>query len=656
MEVQKPIHYVMDYETLSNLFLGVFEHYSEDIRHVFVVHELRNDFAAFVDFLRTNANNGQWHISYNGLGFDSQITHYILDNAHWLINLSGEEIARKIYQYAQRVIEKARLKEWSDYPEWKMKIKQIDIFKMNHWDGKSCSLKWIQYSTDWLNMEEMPLYHGYDVNDQEEIDMVIGYCINDVASTKKGFYLSAEQVSLRKSLTNTYGINLYSASEPRISKEIFAHFLAPKMGIDKKELKQMRTRRSHVIVKDIILPYIQFTSPEFQKVHEWYKNMVIDYTVRMTKEERKKKYSLSTVFKGCKTDFGLGGLHGVVPGHHTTKPGYIIMTSDVTSFYPNLAIRNRWAPEHIPAEIFCPQYEWFFDERKKIPKTDPTNYVYKIILNATYGLSSEENSFLYDPRLTMQITVNGQLSLSMLYERLATRIPEAKPLMQNTDGLEMMIPEQYKSLYMDICAEWERETQLQLEHDQYKELIAPDVNNYIAVTTGGKTKEKGRFEWKDQEKKKTNVLHKNKSMLVIPKAIYAYYIDGTLPEIFLKNHKNIFDYCAGTKVIGDWKFEARYRKDGIFHTDKLNKIIRYYVSQEHADAVKIVKINEKDGREQQVVAGQWTQVTCNQVDPNKKFEDYKIDMGYYLAEIYKEINNMKQNVHRENIKQLELFA
>ena len=81
----------------------------------------------------------------------------------------------------------------------------------------------------------------------------------------------------------------------------------------------------------------------------------------------------------------------------------IIMSSDVVSFYPNLGIRNKWAPAHLPQETFCQLYEWFFEERKKIPKKDPKNYVYKIILNSTYGLSNDENSFLYDPEFTMRI-------------------------------------------------------------------------------------------------------------------------------------------------------------------------------------------------------------------------------------------------------------
>ena len=132
-------------------------------------------------------------------------------------------------------------------------------------------------------------------------------------------------------------------------------------------------------------------------------------------------------------------------------------------------------------------FEWFFEERKKIPKKDPKNYVYKIVLNSTYGLSNDENSFLYDPQFTMKITINGQLSLTMLYEMICEGIPGALPLMQNTDGLETMIPREYVDKYMEICKRWEDITSLQLEHDTYSKIILGDVNNYIAVTEKGKT-------------------------------------------------------------------------------------------------------------------------------------------------------------------------
>jgi DNA polymerase elongation subunit (family B) len=220
------------------------------------------------------------------------------------------------------------------------------------------------------------------------------------------------------------------------------------------------------------------------------------------------------------------------------------MTSDVTSFYPNLAIRNKWAPAHLPQEEFYNLYEWFFEERKKIPKKDPKNYVYKIILNSTYGLSNDENSFLYDPEFTMRITINGQLSLTMLYEMICEEIPNALPLMQNTDGLETMIPKQYEDKYMEICRRWEKITNLQLEHDKYSKIILGDVNNYIAITEDGKSKCKGRFEFENL------ALHKNKSFLIIPKAIHAYFVDGIKPEDYVKSITNIFDFCGGVKIKG----------------------------------------------------------------------------------------------------------
>jgi len=68
---------------------------------------------------------------------------------------------------------------------------------------------------------------------------------------------------------------------------------------------------------------------------------------------------------------------------------------------------------------------------------------------------------------------------------LCLAIPEAMPLMQNTDGLEMMIPSSAIPKYMEVCEKWQVITQLNLEHDEYSKMIIGDVNNYIAVTKQG---------------------------------------------------------------------------------------------------------------------------------------------------------------------------
>ena len=469
----------MDYETLTNCFTGVFEHYKTQETEIFVVHDLRNDLPEFIKFLENNIKNKEWHISYNGLAFDAQVTHYILENhTKWDAELKGCEIANIIYKYAQRCIQKSNNKEFSDYAPWKMKIGQIDIFKMHHWDNpaKRSSLKWIQYSMDWENILDMPIHHETEITTKEEIDIILKYCINDVKSTKEIYNRSKSQIGLRKELTKTYGINLFSASEPRISKEIFGYFLTQKLNIQKRDLKNLRTYRDVIKISDIILPYVKFTSPEFNLLLERFKSLEVDAN------NLKGSFKYSINYKDVKTDFGLGGVHGAASkGIYESTDDMIIMSSDVTSFYPNLAIKNQWSPGHFPKEAFCDQYEWFFEERKKIPKSNPMNYVYKIILNSTFGLSNDVNSFFYDPELCMRITINGQLTLMMLYEQIMERIPGAVALLQNTDGVETIIPRKYMDLYMEICEEWENTTCLNLEHDEYQKLVLSDVNNYIGV-------------------------------------------------------------------------------------------------------------------------------------------------------------------------------
>jgi len=636
----------MDYETIINCFVAVFEHYkNDDERRVFVIYEETNDFPDLIEFLNTCVNSNQWHISFNGLNFDAQITQWMLVNQIRLLKLSPGELIKEIYSKAQDIIDRSDRGEFQQFRPDQIKIRQIDLFKMNHWDNKAkmSSLKWIQYSMDWDNVEEMPHPYYAPVTSDDVFQKIVTYCINDVSSTKKILDHSKEQIKLRQTLTKEYNIDLYSASEPRISKELFLHFLSEKMKCDKSYIKQLRTPRNYIILAECILPYIQFKTQAFNDVLNYFRTKVITST--------KDGFKYTVSYKGMKTDYGLGGIHGARDaGVYEAKPGWTIMTSDVTSFYPNLAIRNGFHPEHLPKNEFCELYEWFFEERKKIPKTDPKNYVFKIILNSTYGLTGDENSFLYDPKMTMQITINGQLSLSMLYEMICEEIPEAIPLMQNTDGLETMIPTSKVQKYHEICNRWCLMTKLELEHDEYKKMVIRDVNNYIAINIKDKVKCKGAFEWEDLAKKKVATFHKNKSFLIIPKAIYAYFVHGTLPEQFLATNKEVFDYCAGVKSKGEWKLYSLSVENSMFQKTQLQKIVRYYISNK---GIKIVKAHP-DGREIQVESGQWLQTVVNKVNTPVPITDYDINYKYYLEEIWKQIDQIQTIKHNESV-QLSLF-
>lgn len=662
----------MDWETLVNTTVLCVEHFSLPIKKSFVIGKTRNDIKELNKFLTECKKNKEWHIGYNSLVFDSQITEYFLMNQKGFEEGDPEMVANLVYLKAQDIINRQDQGEFPEWSERNLSIKAIDVFKMNHWDSpaKRSGLKWIQFSMDWHNLKEMPIHHSKVINTKEEVDDIVSYCYNDVSSTKNILHISKEQLSLRKALTKEYDINLFNASEPRISKELFLHFLSKETGINKWELKSLRTRRDFIHLKDVILPYIKFEKEEFKNILSKFNQVVVD------SRDMKGGFKYSITHKDVKTDFGLGGLHGVRrAGEYEAKDGMIIMTSDVVSFYPRLIITNGWAPAHLPKEIFCQLYQWFFEERQKISKKDPRNYVYKIILNSTYGLSNEENSFLYDPELTLKVTINGQLSLAMLYEMISTGIPGSIPLMQNTDGLETIIPAQYKEKYLEICKEWQRITGLELEHDEYQKMFIADVNSYLGVSKYKEVKEdkekgksakevwdelgaekpqylfkeedgkyfyastkcKGRLEWEDQEAKKANILHKNKSFLIVAKAVYHYFVHDMLPEKYLADNRNIFDYCGGAKIKGEWEFKEQCFIEGKFTYNKLQNTVRYYVSNE---GCKIIKVNKLNGKEINLVSGKWQQTVFNQYE-EKPWSEYRVDDNFYLDRIYSEIENIR---------------
>lgn len=331
-------HWVYDFETLSNCFAAVFIDSKSDDKRVFVCWEKENQIKELLEFLEQSRDHKRYHISYNGLAFDGQIEQFILDNSPIYKDLSGlggagygAIVAKQIYKFVQnKLISIQNTGGFPPYSPWQIEIPQIDIFKLNHWDNraKMSSLKWIQYSIDWKNVQEMPIHHTHKVTTWKELSTIIGYCINDVESTKAIFNKSKDLIELRFKLSKEYKLDLLSASETRISKEIFLSFLEKKLGKSKKEIKGYRTQRGIIDFKDIVLDSIQFKTPEFNNVLKWFKSLSIDFSKTTVSEGKGPKYTVE--YKDVKTDFALGGIHGCrSAGRYKPQPGWIIMSADV---------------------------------------------------------------------------------------------------------------------------------------------------------------------------------------------------------------------------------------------------------------------------------------------------------------------------------------
>ena len=182
---------------------------------------------------------------------------------------------------------------------------------------------------------------------------------------------------------------------------------------------------------------------------------------------------------------------------------------------------------------------------------------------------------------TMKTTVNGQLLLCMLSEQLMTRIPGAQMLQINTDGMTIKYKKIYKNLMSSICREWEATTNLELEHALYSMMVIKDVNNYIAVSTEGWVKRKGAaFIYKKAPGELE--LHKNFSQLIIPKALEAYFTEGVMPEDFMQNHDNVYDFFKRTKIQRNHRLLATKLdlSGNVVKDTEIQRVTRYLITGE----------------------------------------------------------------------------
>jgi len=606
--------YVYDLETLPKLFTATFMDRDSDEVRVFVLSNKRNDILALFEFLQ---NEVKGLIGYNCLTFDAQILEFLYRNPR--------ATADQIRVYANIITDNNEYRR-PDVPEWKLRIPHLDLFRALSLSVKSkrTGLKWCEFMLDLDNIEDMPSQGSGDSWEEQVLD----YNLNDVIATKALYNKHKKDVDLRIALTTREKINLMNSSEPDMSKRIFAKYLSRAMGITENDLKTMGTNRIVVPIKEIILPYIEFKSDtlnmvknEFSKL-EVYENDKAEFNVK---------------FGGIDITYALGGIHGSLNDRVVESDDkYIIKSCDVASFYPNLAIRNKLHPEHIPQEIFCNLYETLYDERRSIPKKDPRNYMLKIALNAVYGMSNDKFSFLKDRQFTLAICINGQLLLSQLFERIILEIPDSKLLMANTDGFEVLIPREYEDRYLQICNEWEVLTKLELEFIDYSKMIISDVNNYIAVyqDTTKEPKCKGRYEFKDIP------LHKNKSHSIIAKAVFENFVNDIPIEETIKNHTNIFDFCAGVKASwskerGKSHYELHTIKGSELSKTKLSKTVRYFISNKgqylfkcyQDDAIEHVEAPDK----RSMIKKDWRVTYFNKAYYPKDFSEYNIDYSYYIS-------------------------
>lgn len=649
---------IYDIETLINCFIICCRDFKSGAKKEFIIFndkEYDDQPLQLLKFLRTCVRNGYTFVGFNNVGFDGQVMDYYynwcLEKQDPLHEFESSFIIDKLYEKAQELINLPKDESFKHLvSEYDLFSPQIDIFKQLHYERKRTSLKWVQFSMQYPNIEEMPIPHDEIIN-KEQVKDVLEYCWNDVDSTYTFFTKVKFETDVRIAMSKQYKVDIINASEPRMVREIFATFLTKQMGISYNELKQLKTIRKYVAFKDIIFPYVNYKTKQLQEILELFTNTTVNtnptYKAPVQIKGQPKpidesKFEHTFNFHGIPIVLGLGGIHACAgAGVYTHEEDEVIEDADGTSFYPFLAIQNNLRPEHL-GEAFNVVYPMMYAERLKYDKKDPRNYIFKIILNSAYGLSKEINGYLYDPKFTYAITINGQLSLLMLAEALSMSVPDLTFMQMNTDGLTYKYKKKYEHIVRKICAWWEKTTKIKLEYAYYDKMIFRDVNNYMAVDTKGNIKHKGIFEIEMP-------FHKNPSSRIIPKALEAFFIKGLTPETFITSPEHtIFDFCNGAKKQSDFKLNLIKSMGGIEMAEEQQKVTRYIISKQTENSGMLMK-DYHDGRRISVEAGKLV-IPLNRINmEHTKANLYPIDFDDYCRETRKIIETIQPTIIQQTL-------
>jgi len=630
---------VYDIETFSNCF--TYTDYDPDTKEIktFVISSFKDEQAEFRAYLDSIQKAGM--VGFNNIFFDWPVTNYIWNSQHIT--------AEKIYAFVQELISS---EERKSTPQT---IKQLDLFLLNHYDNKarSTSLKALEVALGWNDVQDMPYSHTEKI-DQNKLEFVLNYNKNDVLFTAKFYEMCTEKIDLRKQISKKYKLNVINKSDVVIGETIFLKYLSDAMDMTIGELKQIRGKRSDVPIKDIIFSYVNYQAPQLQSLLQlmretksspnFLQNFVEHLSTNVSTNElydklkknnidvkktaqQKKSFSFSIHYAGVRLDYGVGGIHGcVTPGVYTATDTVDILDIDVKSYYPNLFIQNRLHPRQMDQDTFVQVYSDIFDQRVKAQKEGDklTADALKLSLNGLFGKTGSNVSCFYDPFVFYAVTVNGQLLISMLVEKLFNA--GCKILQVNTDGVTVSHNKNIKEKVLQICKDWEVITKLTLEYANYERMVIRDVNNYIAVSTDGKIKEKGAFETKKD-------WHKDNSYMVVPLAVRNYFVYDKPIEETLREHKNILDFCGRYKAGKGWHVEYAYL-DGLQEKRlQFGKIYRYIPVLKGGTSLKL----NLDGREHHLCEGSMT-VPYNQI---VDFDWNNINYPFFVNECQKLIQTIQ---------------
>ena len=382
-----------------------------------------------------------------------------------------------------------KVKPWElGLPEWKpadhIDIKEVIPGK----GGQKYKAGIIHYKT----MRDLPYEPGTYLT-PEQIANVDEYCENDLGQLEAQYDAIRPQIKLREALGARYSLDLRSKSDAQVAEAVLKRRceIATGQRIYKPEINWNLQFRFDVP------EFICYQLPQLHRALEIVRNAIFRITPAGNVAMPPELEGLTITIGQSTYKLGIGGLHSQEKqAVHKADDHWVLRDNDVASYYPSLILNSGAWPEAL-GEAFLQEYAAIKDERlackalaKKLEKQGFKGTVEweeastgdscgKIMINGTFGKTLSGFSVLFAPKMGIQTTVNGQLSLLMLIEwHELYGIPV---ISANTDGIIVKCPRDKVYVSEALIAEWQKRTGLEMETVEYLAVYSRDINDYIAV-------------------------------------------------------------------------------------------------------------------------------------------------------------------------------
>lgn len=334
----------------------------------------------------------------------------------------------------------------------------------------------------------------------------------------------------------------------------------------------------------------------------------------------------------CPGVVGYGGIHAAIPNYffEETDDGRVIKNKDVASYYPHLMTLCGYTSRNIPsAEVF----ENVLETRMKAKASGDkaTANALKLVVNTTYGALLNKYNDLFDPLMGRSVCITGQLFLMELAQHLYKDIPGLKIVQLNTDGIMVECSKSDLDKLNEICDEWQSRTGFELEEDSVVKIAQKDVNNYVEVQPGGKSKSKGGYLVKGIST--VGAFNINNSCCIVATALKEYFVNGTPVEDTINQCDDIFQFQIVAKAGAKYR-EAYHVVDG--EKEPVQKVNRVYATADQRYG-KLFKVKAEDDSTAKI---EMLPEHCI-IDNDNQLSISDVDKSFYIEMAKKRVNDFK---------------